>query len=54
MRAGLFLILLVLTSCGHNLRGLSQIKERERSAGILMHITSLPFNYGIGNLGAED
>ena len=53
MRAGLFLILLVLTSCGHNLRGLSQIKERERSAGILMHITSLPSNYGIGTLGAE-
>lgn len=35
----LFFILLILTSCAHNLRGLSQIKERERSAGVLMHIT---------------
>ena len=29
------------------------MKERERSAGILMHITSLPSNYGIGTLGKE-
>ena len=49
----LFFILLILTSCAHNLRGLSQIKERERSAGVLMHITSLPSNYGIGTLGLE-
>ena len=49
----LFLILLVLSSCGPNLRGLSQVKERERSAGVLMHITSLPSNYGIGTLGLE-
>ena len=49
----LFFILLILSSCGHNLRGLSQIKERERSAGVLMHITSLPSNYGIGTLGIE-
>ena len=49
----LFLILLVFSSCGHNLRSLSQSKERQRSAGILMHITSLPSNYGIGTLGLE-
>ena len=48
-----FLILLIISSFAHNLRGLSQIKRRERSAGILMHITSLPSNYGIGTLGAE-
>jgi len=28
-------------------------KENERSAGILMHITSLPSAYGIGDFGAE-
>lgn len=28
-------------------------KERERSAGILMHISSLPSKYGIGSLGKE-
>ena len=25
----------------------------ERKAGVLMHISSLPSNYGIGTLGAE-
>ena len=29
------------------------MKTRERGAGILMHITSLPSNYGIGTLGKE-
>ena len=53
IQTSLFLILLVLSSCFNNLRGLSQIKERERGAGILMHITSLPSNYGIGTLGVE-
>ena len=53
IRQSLFLILLVISSCAHNLRGLSQVKERERSAGVLMHITSLPSNYGIGTLGLE-
>ena len=53
IRLGLFLILLVISSCAHNLRGLSMVKERERGAGILMHITSLPSNYGIGTLGLE-
>ena len=28
-------------------------KKRERGAGILMHITSLPSNYGVGTLGKE-
>ena len=28
-------------------------KDNERKAGILMHISSLPSNYGIGTLGAE-
>lgn len=31
----------------------AQFKERERGAGILMHITSLPSKYGIGTLGNE-
>jgi len=31
----------------------SKIKENRRSAGILMHITSLPSNYGIGDFGSE-
>ena len=48
-----FLILLVLSTNAHNLRGLSKAKTRERSAGVLMHITSLPSNYGIGTLGIE-
>ena len=29
------------------------IKKRQRGAGILMHITSLPSNYGVGTLGKE-
>ena len=49
----LFISLLILSSYAHNLRGLSLEKERERSAGVLMHITSLPSNYGIGTLGIE-
>ena len=28
-------------------------KDLERKAGVLMHISSLPSNYGIGTLGAE-
>ena len=47
IRLSLFLILLVISSSAQNLRGLSMVKERERGAGILMHITSLPSNYGI-------
>ena len=29
------------------------IKSKGRRSGILMHITSLPSNYGIGTLGIE-
>ena len=29
------------------------VKKRERGAGILMHITSLPSNYGVGTFGKE-
>ena len=38
-----FIILLAFSLC----------KDMERKAGVLMHISSLPSNYGIGNLGAE-
>ncbi|RDC58144.1 malto-oligosyltrehalose synthase [Pedobacter chinensis] len=31
----------------------SKTRENQRSAGILMHITSLPSNYGIGDFGSE-
>ena len=39
----IFIFLLSLCSC----------KDLERKAGVLMHISSLPSNYGIGTLGAE-
>ena len=48
----LFIILISLSNCS-NLRGLATAKSRPRSAGVLMHITSLPSNYGIGTLGIE-
>ena len=47
----LFIAIISLSICA-NLRGLLT-KTKPRSAGILMHITSLPSNYGIGTLGAE-
>jgi 4-alpha-glucanotransferase len=47
----LFIVIISLSMCA-NLRGLLT-KGKPRSAGILMHITSLPSNYGIGTLGAE-
>ena len=49
----LLLISLIVFSTCTNLRGLSATTTRPRSAGILMHITSLPSNYGIGTLGKE-
>ena len=52
-KACIFLISLIALSTCANLRGLSAAKTRPRSAGILMHITSLPSNYGIGTLGIE-
>ena len=48
----LLISLISLSTCG-NLRKLSETTTRPRSAGILMHITSLPSNYGIGTLGIE-
>ena len=50
--SALLLALFSLINCA-NLRGLSATTNRPRSAGILMHITSLPSNYGIGTLGIE-
>ena len=50
---GILLIVLIMLSNCANLRGLATAKSRPRSAGILMHITSLPSNYGIGTLGIE-
>jgi len=35
------------------LLSLCSSRDMERKAGILMHISSLPSNYGIGTLGAE-
>ena len=49
----LLLISFISFSISANLRGLLSTKNRRRSAGILMHITSLPSNYGIGTLGFE-
>ena len=49
----LLLISLIVFSTCTNLRGLSATTTRPRSAGILMHITSLPSNNGIGTLGKE-
>ena len=48
----LFLTIIATSICA-NLRGLSATTSRPRSAGVLMHITSLPSNYGIGTLGEE-
>jgi 4-alpha-glucanotransferase len=31
----------------------TQTMKNERSSGILLHITSLPGNYGIGTMGKE-
>ena len=53
MSKGLLLISLITLSICANLRGLAAIHKRPRSAGILMHITSLPSNYGIGTLGLD-
>ena len=47
----LILLLLISTEC-HNLRFLEK-KEKKRRSGILMHITSLPSKYGIGDFGKE-
>jgi 4-alpha-glucanotransferase len=52
-KALIFLFCIIALASSKNLRGLETIKQRERSAGILMHITSLPSNYGIGTLGEE-
>ena len=49
----ILLISLISLSLCTNLRGLSETTSRPRSAGVLMHITSLPSNYGIGTLGIE-
>ena len=49
----LLLISFISLSINANLRGLLTTKTQPRSAGILMHITSLPSKYGIGTLGAE-
>ncbi len=48
----LFITFISISTCIH-LRDLSSRESRPRSAGILMHITSLPSNYGIGTLGIE-
>ena len=48
----LFISLIVLSTCS-NLRHLLETTNRPRSAGVLMHITSLPSKYGIGTLGIE-
>ena len=53
IKVGIFLIYLIALSNCTNLRGLSATTTRPRSAGVLMHITSLPSNYGIGTLGIE-
>ena len=53
IKASLLLIFLISLSTCANLRGLSATTTRPRSAGVLMHITSLPSNYGIGTLGIE-
>jgi 4-alpha-glucanotransferase len=49
----LLFISLISISISANLRGLAATTTRPRSAGVLMHITSLPSNYGIGTLGEE-
>ena len=49
----LLFIALISVAISSNLRGLSATTTRPRSAGVLMHITSLPSNYGIGTLGIE-
>ena len=49
----LLFVSLISTSLSANLRGLEATTTRPRSAGVLMHITSLPSNYGIGTLGEE-
>ena len=53
IKTSLLLIFLISFSTCVNLRGLSATTNRPRSAGVLMHITSLPSNYGIGTLGIE-
>ena len=53
IQIALLLINLISFSTCANLRGLSAAITRPRSAGVLMHITSLPSNYGIGTLGVE-
>ena len=52
-KVGIFILSLIALSTCANLRGLSATTTRPRSAGVLMHITSLPSNYGIGTLGIE-
>ena len=54
----LFLILtLGISNClpflSNNLRNLQEAPERQRSSGIVMHISSLPSKFGIGTLGKE-
>ena len=49
----LLFVALISVAISSNLRGLSATTTRPRSAGVLMHITSLPSNYGIGTLGIE-
>lgn len=54
----LFLILtLGISNClpflSNNLRNLEEAPERQRSSGIVMHISSLPSKFGIGTLGKE-
>ena len=49
----LIILSIICIVSSKELRGLVDMKKRERSAGILMHITSLPSKYGIGTLGEE-
>ena len=48
-------IIFILTSLISIISCITEFKKKnkERGAGILMHITSLPSNYGIGTLGKE-